>query len=171
MRPAPAAIIIFGAAVRPDGQPSATLRRRVEAAARFGAGLANPLYLPTGGVGRHGPAEAVVMAGLLRELGVPADAILPEPTARDTYASAIACTRLLRQRGHAGAVYAASSAYHLPRCTLLLRLAGWPARAATPPPFPAATSLAKRWRWRLREAPALPYDALLMVLARLRGRV
>jgi hypothetical protein len=35
--PAPDAIIvIFGAAVRPDGKPSQTLRHRVEAAARFG---------------------------------------------------------------------------------------------------------------------------------------
>jgi uncharacterized SAM-binding protein YcdF (DUF218 family) len=162
-----AAIVIFGAAVRPDGQPSQTLRRRVEAAARFGATLDRPLYVPTGGIGRHGPAESAVMAGLLREAGVtPAD-IAEEPTGTDTFASALACTRLLRARGHRGPVFAASSAYHLPRCVLLLWLAGLPARACPAPPHPAATGRWKRWTWRLREVPALPYDALLMLWARL----
>src|SRR5205823_2589452 len=53
-----AAIIIFGAAVRPDGSASPTLRRRVEAAARLGARLEAPLYLPTGARGRFGAAES-----------------------------------------------------------------------------------------------------------------
>ena len=171
MNPARPAIVIFGAAVRPDGQPSATLRRRVAAAAHFGAGLHRPLYLPSGAKGRFGEAEAVVMARLLREHGVAAADIVAETTATDTLASALACTRLLRARGHAGAVFAASSGYHLPRCVLLLRLAGWPARACPPPPFPAATRPGKRWFWRLREVPALPWDALLMGWARLAGRI
>ena len=47
-------IVIFGAAVRPDGSPSPTLRRRVEVAARFGAWLAEPIDLPTGAQGRFG---------------------------------------------------------------------------------------------------------------------
>lgn len=165
------AIIIFGAGVRPDGQPSPTLRRRVEAALRFGATLPAPLYVPTGGLGRHGPAEATVMAQLLRAAGVPAARIAEEPTGTDTFSSAIACTRLLRARGHRGPVWAASSAYHLRRCVLLLRLAGLPARAAPPPPFPASSRFRARWYWRLREIPALPFDAALMLAARARGRV
>ena len=48
-RTANAVIVIFGAAVRPGGRPSTTLRRRVEAAAAFGSRLAAPLFLPTGG--------------------------------------------------------------------------------------------------------------------------
>ncbi len=171
MTQARAAIVMFGAAVRPDGQPSATLRHRVAAAARFGAGLERPLYLPTGAKGRFGAAEATVMAGLLRQLGVAEADILPELTGTDTLSSALACTRLLRARGHAGAVFAASSGYHLPRCVLLLRLAGLPARAAPPPPFPAAGRLGRRWYWRLREVPAVPYDAVLMLWARLTGRI
>ncbi len=171
-----AAIVIFGAAVRPDGTPSATLRRRVEAAARFGESGRfpgrPPLYLPTGGKGRHGPAESQVMAALLRGLGVPAARILEEPTGTDTFSSVLACVRLLRARGHAGPVFAASSAYHLPRCVLLLRLAGLRgARAAPPPPAPAARSWHRRWYWRLRELPAIPYDAALMLWARRRGRI
>ena len=165
------AIIIFGAAVRPDGSASPALRRRVEAAAAFGAGLSAPLYVPTGGQGRHGPAESAVMAALLRERGVSPDRILEEPTGTDTLSSVLACAALLRARGHAGSgrpVFAATSGYHLPRCLLLLRLAGLPASPAPPPE--ADPSWPRRWYWRLREAPALPYDAALMLAARLRGR-
>ncbi len=163
MRPA---IIIFGAGLRPDGSPSATLSRRVDAALAFGRTLHGPLYVPTGGIGRHGPAEAVAMAERLRAAGVAREAILVEPTARDTLESVLACRSLLRRIGHCGSVYAATSAYHLPRCLLLLRLAGLRARAAPPPALPAATVFGKRWYWRLREIPALPWDAWLMLRAR-----
>ncbi len=79
-----AVIVIFGAAVRPDGQPSATLRHRVDAAARFGRHFERPLFIPTGGQGRYGAPEAVVMAGLLREFGYPDRAVRRETTATDT---------------------------------------------------------------------------------------
>ncbi len=165
------AIVIFGAAVRPDGTPSMTLLRRVQAAAVFGRRLAvEPLYVPTGAIGRHGASEASVMAGLLRELGVPADRIVLEESGTDTLSSARAVAALLRARGHRGPVYAATSAYHLARCVLLLRLAGLPARPSRPPPFPAAQDFRKRWYWRLREAAALPADALLMLAGRLLRR-
>ena len=80
----------------------------------------------------------------------------------------LASAALLRERRHAGPVFAATSGFHLPRCLLLLRMAGWPARAVQPPE--ADPSFPRRWYWRLREAPALPYDAALMLAARLRGR-
>lgn len=161
-----AAIVIFGAAVRADGGPSLTLRRRVMAAAAFGATLSPPpLYVPTGGQGRHGPPEAEVMARLLQDLGVPAEDIRQERSGTDTLSSARACAVLLRD--HAGPVHAASSGYHLPRCVMLLRLHGLPARAAPPPE--AAHSLVERWRWRLREGLALPYDAVAGLWSRFRN--
>ncbi|WP_235907732.1 YdcF family protein [Siccirubricoccus phaeus] len=159
-----AAILIFGAAVRPDGSPSPTLRRRVAAAHRFGeAMLVPPLYVPSGARGRHGAAESRVMAALLREAGVPAERIREEPTGTDTLSSVLAMAALLRT--HSGPVYAATSRFHLPRCLLLLRLAGLPAR---PVPIEGASGVA-RWWWRLREVPALPYDAALMLWRRMRG--
>ena len=170
-RPAPEgpAIVIFGAAVRPGGTPSTALRRRVEAAFSCGRHMPDVLYVPTGGVGRHGPAEAEVMAGLLRAMGVPEQAILREPTGTDTLSSVRAVTKLLR--GRRAPVYAATSAYHLPRCVLLLRLAGLPARACPPPTGPAARSLRRRWYWRLREGLALPFDAVLLLVLRLGGQI
>lgn len=167
--PVPAVIVIFGAAVRPGGQPSGAMLDRVRAAFRLGERLPDAVYMPTGGVGRHGPAEADVMAALLRDRGVPPDRIRPEPTGTNTLSSVRACARLLR--GHAGPVYAASSAYHLPRCVILLRLAGLDARACPPSWGAASSSLRKRWYWRLREVPAVPVDAALLAWHRLRRRI
>ena len=157
-------IIIFGAGLRPDGSPSPTLARRVRAALEFGGDLHDVLYLPTGGIGLHGPSEAHAMAAMLQAGGVPDTRIVCEPTARDTFASVLACRAILRRLGHHGPVLAATSAYHLPRCLLLLRLAGLPARAVPPPARPAASHWRRRWYWRLREVPALPWDALLMLI-------
>ena len=159
------AIVIFGAAVGPGGRPSGALLRRVEAALAFGAGHPGALYVPTGGLGAFPPAEAEVMAGLLRAAGVPAGRILAETTGTDTVSSVRAVRRLLRGCLHTGPVVAASSAYHLPRCVLLLRLAGLKARACKPPPGPA------HWRLRLREVPALPWDAGLVLWLRAIGRL
>ncbi|WP_428391988.1 YdcF family protein [Lichenicoccus sp.] len=157
------AIIIFGAGLRPDGTPSLTLARRIEAALAFGRTLSNPLYMPTGGVGRFGASEGAAMAASLRAAGVDARDILPEETASDTFDSVIACRALLAGLGHRAPVYAASSAYHLPRCLLLLRLAGVAAAAVPPPALPASTRWHRRWYWRLREVAALPWDAVLML--------
>lgn len=159
------AIVIFGAAVRPGGRPSETLRRRVEAAAAFGRTLDDPLFVPTGGLGRHPPTEARVMAHLLLRGGVPRERIRLEETGRDTLSSALAVAALLR--GHRGRIYAASSSYHLPRCVLLLRLAGLSARRAPPP----RQKVRELWWWWAREAAALPYDGVLMLWRRLCGRM
>jgi uncharacterized SAM-binding protein YcdF (DUF218 family) len=155
-------LVIFGAALRPDGSPSPVLRARIEAALRLGRRLEAPLYLPTGGLGTNGPTEAESMAGALMEAGIDRADILPEPTARDTLDSVIAVRAMLA--GHRGPIWAVTSGFHLPRCVLLLRLAGLPARAAPPPPAPAA----RRWWWRAREIPALPWDAALLLWHRLR---
>ena len=130
-----------------------------------------PLFVPTGAAGRHGPPEAAVMAALLREHGVPDERIVCDETSTDTLSSVRAVARLLRARGHRGPVYAASNAYHLPRCVLLLWLAGLDARACPPPDGPASRRRGKRWYWRLREVPALPFDAALLIAMRLTGRL
>ncbi|MBV9248631.1 MAG: YdcF family protein [Acetobacteraceae bacterium] len=166
-----AAIVIFGAAVRADGRPSTTLERRVDAAATFGAQLTDPIYIPTGGVGRHGPSEASVMAELLIRRGVPRPSVLLEETGIDTLSSVRAVRRLVRHAGIDASLYVATSSYHLPRCLLLLRLAGLTPRAVPPPPFAAATAFWQRWFWRARELPALPYDAALLLGLRLLGRL
>jgi uncharacterized SAM-binding protein YcdF (DUF218 family) len=159
-----AIIIIFGAAVRPDGAPSETLQQRVEAATRFGKRFTRPLFIPTGAKGRHGDAEATVMARQLLDAGFSNEAIHQEQTGTDTLSSVRAVSGMVRGKSP---VYACTSAYHLPRCLVLLRLAGVRARGCPPPPVPAATRRSLRWYWRLRETPALPYDVLLMLWLRI----
>jgi len=109
------------------------------------------------------------MARLLAGLGVKADRILVEDSATDTLSSVRAVRLLLA--GHRGKVFAASSGYHLPRCVVLLWLAGVRARPVPPPCVPAAQGWRRRWFWRLREAAALPYDVVLLLALRLAGRI
>jgi uncharacterized SAM-binding protein YcdF (DUF218 family) len=142
---------------------------RVEAAVAFASRFATPRFVPTGGVGRHGPSEASVMAVLLEARGVSTERILLEETGTDTLSSVRAVAALLRRRGIVAPVFVATSLYHQPRCILLLRLMGVPARAAIPPAVPAGTRWWRRCFWWLREVPALPYDAALALFLRLRG--
>ncbi|GAC1337936.1 MAG: hypothetical protein NVSMB18_03570 [Acetobacteraceae bacterium] len=162
-------IIIFGAAVRPDGRPSGAMQARVEAALHCAERLPRVQFVPTGGQGRFGPPEAEVMAGLLRARGVPAERITLEPTGVNTIRSVLACARLLV--GQTGPVLVATSAYHMPRCVLLLRLAGVRARPCRVTAVPASADPLKRWFWRLREVPAVPIDGGLLLLRRLGGRL
>ncbi|MBB2202985.1 YdcF family protein [Gluconacetobacter tumulisoli] len=164
-------IVIFGARVRPDGTPTATLRRRVEAAIAYARSIPSALFIPTGGSPDGRPAEAAIMVRLLREAGIPDASILAEDTALDTLDSVLACSALLRGRGYRGPVAVASSAYHLPRCLVLMRLAGWRVARVPPPRVPAARRWSRRWFWRLREIPAVPWDAMLLLRQRVSARV
>lgn len=92
-------LVIFGAAVREDGSPSGTLRRRCKSAVRAGQAIDDTIYLPSGGVGRHGPVEALVMRELLMADGVPPQQIVVEVQATDTLQSVRLCSQLLRAHG------------------------------------------------------------------------
>ena len=171
-QPPRAAIIIFGAAVRPGGAPSRALTERVQAARAWGERQHPPaLYIPTGGLGQHAPTEAEVMSRLLQDTGIPPARILPEPTATDTFSSVLACIRLLREARHDGPVMLATHRYHLPRCLSLFWVAGVKAAAVPPPAGPSVTGKPRRWFWRLREVPAVPYDVGLMLWERVRRRL
>ena len=93
------AAVVLGAQVLSGGRPSGTLRARTRHAARLynegGAGL----VIPTGGVGEHPPSEAEVAARILREAGVPEEAILLEGEARNTWESARLVGEMARERG------------------------------------------------------------------------
>ena len=90
--------VIFGAAVRPDGSPSGTLERRTLGALALGRSSTSPIYLATGGKGRHGPPEAEVMKTLLVRIGVPETRVLVEPCATNTLESILYSTRILAER-------------------------------------------------------------------------
>ncbi len=102
----------------------------------------DPIYMPTGGKGRYGDAEAEVMTRLLIKAGVSPSSIIPEPTGRNTIGSVLACARLLG--ADRPPLHVATSAYHLPRCLMLWRLAGYRAVACPPPPGPASNRQAQK---------------------------
>ena len=162
-------LVVFGAAVRDDGSPSGTLRRRCESAVTFSRRFAAPYFLATGGVGRHGPAEASVIRTVLLEQGIPADRVLVEPVARDTLEAVRFCARLLRARRDVERVLVCSSSYHAPRCVLLFRIAGFQSAAV-----PTASDLphlgrAKWLRYVLKEIVATPWDAIVLAARRACG--
>jgi uncharacterized SAM-binding protein YcdF (DUF218 family) len=164
-------LVIFGAAVRADGSASGSLRRRCEQAAALGRRTTEPMYLATGGVGRWGAAEALVMRDILLELGVPAARIVVEPQARDTLESVRLCTRILCSRGDAGELIVCSSSYHNPRCVLLFRLAGFRCRAQPVPSDRAHLGWGKWLRYALKEFIVTPWDLLLLQALKMRGTV
>ena len=77
----------------------------------------------TGGVGRNGWSEPEVMKRTAMEAGVPATAILTDPTGVDTRRSAEGCRRLMTAAGLESALIV-SHYYHLARCRMAFALAG-----------------------------------------------
>ena len=162
------AIVVLGAAVWPGGAPSPALARRVGHAVRLFSAGAAPLLVMTGGLGRHPPAEAALMAALAARAGVEPGRILLEDRAATTFESARNCAALLRDRG-LRRVLLVTDGFHLRRSLLIFRAFG----------VDAAGSAAGGWRqigWRrrlfhgARESAGLVWYAARAVPLRLRPR-
>jgi len=82
------AAVVLGTQVLPGGRPSRTLEARVRHATRLYKEGRVGLLIPTGGRGEHPPSEAEVMARILREEGIPEEAVLIENRALNTWDSA-----------------------------------------------------------------------------------
>jgi uncharacterized SAM-binding protein YcdF (DUF218 family) len=80
--------VVLGTEVLPGGRPSRTLEARVRHSARLYSRGRVRMLIPTGGIGKHPPAEAEVMGRVLREEGVPGDAMVLEDRALNTWDSA-----------------------------------------------------------------------------------
>jgi uncharacterized SAM-binding protein YcdF (DUF218 family) len=127
------AIIILGAKVDSDGNPTPDLLARItEGVREYERGVAPRLIL-TGGETRSPFVEATVMARAVQAQGVPAAAILLEPKALDTIQNACFSSRILHQHGWRSAEVVSTSA-HLPRAGLIFnRLSlDWSTHAAPP---------------------------------------
>lgn len=160
-------LIVFGAAVRADGQPSGSLMRRLEGALAAARLLDAPYFVPTGGLGETGFVEAEVMARVLRGAGVPENRILIEDRSVDTLESVRRCDAILKARDDVATVYVCTSPYHQPRCWLLLTLLGY---RTVRPPMPAdraSLGLAKWLIFVAKEFVAAPYDCILLLCDRM----
>jgi vancomycin permeability regulator SanA len=95
----PVVAVVLGAQVLPSGRPSRTLEIRTRHAGElYGRGRVE-LLIPTGGEGENPPDEAVLMSGILRDMGVPETAILREDRAGSTWDSALRVAEIARRRG------------------------------------------------------------------------
>ena len=168
--PSPSVFIIFGAAVWPGGQPSNAMRRRVAGALKTANGRPDALYLVTGGIGKHPPSEAAVMASLLQEAGIAPQRILLDEAATDTLESIANCARILKSLPAFGDVFVSSDTYHIPRCRLLFRLFGVSTLAAGVESGRPQNRLARWLYYYLREFAAIPWDVFLGILLLLRSR-
>lgn len=160
-------IVVFGFPVRSDGRPTPTLSRRIAAAVVAARRHPEARLLVSGGPSRDGPAEAEAMRAALLRRGVTAGRIVADRGARDTLDTVRTAVRLI-PRG--ATVLAVSSRYHLPRCVVLLRLAGLRARGLGATPS-RREQLVGRLYWPLREPAALIWDAAIVAWLRLRGRL
>lgn len=121
-------IVVLGVPLR-GGELSTIGRERVDAAAALWRAGAAPRLCVTGGVTSGAPrSEAAAMAAALRAHGVPAGAIIVEPTAQTTADNARACARLLLPRGWR-VVWLVTQPFHSRRARRLFRRAGFDARA------------------------------------------
>jgi uncharacterized SAM-binding protein YcdF (DUF218 family) len=160
------AIVIFGAAVRPDGRPSASLSRRIGYGLKAAEMWGEAPILCSGGVGQTGPSEASVMAERLVACGVDPGRIELDEQSRDTLQSVLATGRFMRRRGLARCLVC-SDRYHIPRIRLLLGALGVGSAPGPLAPGRGGAPLPHWTRMRLREGVAIPYD-LAIVLSRRR---
>ena len=163
--------VIFGAAVKSDGTPSTTLRRRTEAAIENARAHDDRTFFCSGGVGRFPPAEAEWMQRMLVEAAIGEDEIVLDSEARDTMDTIRNFTRMIgelsaRERG----VIVCTSRFHIPRCRLLFRLAGLRTQGAEMPPDHPGLPTGKWIYLSLREVPATLWDVFVLLTLRLLGR-
>lgn len=115
--------VVLGTQVLPGGKPSRTLDARVRHAARLYAVGRVDRALVTGGLGKHPPSEAEVMARILREEGIPGEVIQMEDKAESTWDSARFVTALAAGEGVAE-VLVVTDPLHCVRTVAAFRRAG-----------------------------------------------
>lgn len=156
-------IVIFGAAIRPDGEPSAALLRRIgyglEAAQRH----PDAPILCSGGAPRPGPTEASIMARILRREGVAPERLILDEASLNTLDNVAAAVRCVREGDHAE-VIACSDAYHLPRIRMKLALHGVKCRPGPVSWGPARGGVLHWLGMSLREGVAISYYLLVLLV-------
>lgn len=165
----PHLIVIFGAAINANGEPSAALLRRI----RYGHAAAGlyPLasILCSGGAVRPGPSEASIIAAQLKAVGVSPERLILDDDSLDTLQNVAATARWMRSGKHSFAVIC-SDAYHLPRIRMLLAFQGIRTLRGPVPAGPGTAPLGHWLAMCLREMLAIPFYLVMLTSGRLRSR-
>ena len=162
-------IVIFGAAIRPDGSPSQALLRRIGYGLAAAAQHPNAPILCSGGAPRPGPSEASIMAQALSRAGVAAERLILDEQSLDTLQNVAAAVQSARAGGH-DPVIVCSDAYHLPRIRMKLAFHGVRSVAGPVARGPQKGAYGHWLRMSLREGLAIPYYFAVLFTRSPRGR-
>ena len=130
--------LVLGSKVELDGRPSVRLQARLDRAVELYRQGWFPTLIVSGGLGKEGYDEGVVMRQYLVSQGIPAERVITDSQGTTTYASAVN-TRALAAKHHFKSVMVVSQWFHLPRCRLALERCGL---------GPISTAHARLWEWR-----------------------
>ncbi len=147
--------VVFGNQVLDDGNPSARLQARLQAAELAYRKHLVPLVLVSGGRGASGWDEASVMRQALLKAGLPPDAVLADDAGVDTSATVRDAMRIVHARS-LRRVMVVTQYFHGPRCRLAFRRAGARVVVATYPRFVELRDVYSL----ARELVALPVEAM-----------
>lgn len=139
--------IVYGNKVHPNGIPSKRLQARLDKAIELFSHHQVSGIVVSGGVGKEGQDEAVVMAQYLQQYGVPQNMIIVDSQGNNSHLTALNAAHLI---GPDSSVIAVSQLFHLSRAKLSLRNAGFQSVGSAYPLFLEARDLYST----MRELPA-----------------
>jgi vancomycin permeability regulator SanA len=156
MSPKADVIVVLGAAVLPDGTPSPTLERRTFYGIDLYQRHEASCLLFSGGVGRSGFSEALVMRQLAVDRGVPEAHIFIDNLSTDTMESAFNCSMIIKENGW-NKVIIVTDSYHLLRSIFAFRQMGIEVEGWPPTTGRGGTSRVRWIFYHVREIIALPW--------------
>lgn len=115
--------MVLGCKIAPSGRPAPVMERRVAAGATAYLGGVAPVVVVSGGRRWGSRIEAQVMAGALREAGVPARAVIEELCSLSTLENAVFSAAILRRLGARRAAVV-TCPWHMARALANFRAAG-----------------------------------------------
>lgn len=109
--------VVMGSQVLPNGLPSNRLKARLDRALELYHKKQVSFILVSGGLGKEGHEEGVVMGRYLMRKGVDRDEILVDTEGHDTFQTAANTAKILQER-ELGSVIVVSSYFHILRSQL-----------------------------------------------------
>ena len=115
--------LVLGSKVELDGTPSPRLRARLDRTIELYRAGWFPVILASGGTGKEGFDEAIVMRDYLVEHGIPLESVVVDSKGDTTYASTRNASEIVLQRGITS-VFVVTQYFHIPRSRLALKRFG-----------------------------------------------
>lgn len=116
--------VILGNKVELDGKPSKRLQRRLDRGIELYEGNYFKYVIVSGGVGKEGFDEAVVMRDYLIQAGIPEDSIILDSKGINTYMTAKNSKEIIEEKG-LNSVMIISQYYHISRTKLAFSKVGF----------------------------------------------